>query len=87
MKRIAILLVGVALLFASSSALAAGSSTCQAYNPQLCSSVSSATGSGGPGSGSGTLPFTGVDVGLLVAGGIALVGAGVAVRVLTRRLN
>jgi hypothetical protein len=80
MKRIAMLLVGISLMLAPSAALASSSSTCQAYNPQLCSNVSAA-------STSGTLPFTGLDVVLLAAGGGMLVGAGLVVRRLSRRLN
>jgi hypothetical protein len=82
MKRIATLLVGISLMLAPSAALASSSSTCQAYNPQLCSNVSAASAST-----SGTLPFTGLDVVLLAAGGGMLVGAGLVVRRLSRRLN
>lgn len=82
MKRIATLLVGISLMLAPSAALASSSSTCQAYNPQLCSNVSAADAST-----SGTLPFTGLDVVLLAAGGGMLVGAGLVVRRLSRRLN
>jgi hypothetical protein len=79
MKRIAMLAVAIALM-ASSSAFAAGSSTCQAYNPQQsCTPVN--TGS------SGTLPFTGLDVALLAVGGGTLLGAGLVVRRISRRLD
>jgi hypothetical protein len=81
MRRIAILAVAIALLLLPSAALAQESSTCQAYNPQLCDSVSSGT------TAEQTLPFTGLDVGLLVAGGGTLLGAGLVVRRLSRRLN
>jgi multisubunit Na+/H+ antiporter MnhB subunit len=83
MKRISALvgILGVLVLLAPSAALA--SSTCQAYNNQLCSSV----GSGNNSSGSGTLPFTGLDVVLLVAGGGTLLAAGFVIRRLSRRLN
>jgi len=86
MKRISALVgvLGVLVLIAPSAAMA--SSTCQAYSPQLCSSVGSANASNGTGS-SGTLPFTGLDVVLLVAGGGTLLGAGFVVRRLSRRLN
>jgi hypothetical protein len=87
MKRIAMLL-GVLALIAPSAALAQGSSTCQAYSPELCSSVNT---NGSPGTTSastaGTLPFTGLDVVLLVAGGGALLSAGFVVRRVSRRLN
>jgi hypothetical protein len=99
MKRITALVgvLGVLALLAPSAALA--SSTCQGYSPQnpLCSSVGSgnvSTGSGtSPASTSaasastGTLPFTGLDVVLLVAGGGTLLAAGFVVRRLSRRLD
>ncbi len=83
MQRIAILAVAIALMVPA-AALAQSSSTCQAYNPQLCSSVN--TGSSTT-SSAGTLPFTGLDVVLLAAGGGTLVGAGFVVRRLSRRLE
>jgi hypothetical protein len=91
MKRISALVgvLGLLALFAPSGAFA--SSTCQAYNPQLCTSVGSNTASNGSNSASNnsssTLPFTGLDVVLLVAGGGTLLGAGFVVRRLSRRLN
>jgi len=93
MKRIALLAV-VAGLMAPSAAMAQ-SSTCQAYNPQLCSSVSGVAAATSSTSGTtasttsseGTLPFTGLDVVLLVAGGGALLGAGFVVRRLSKRLG
>jgi hypothetical protein len=84
MRRIAILGVAFALMLPS-VALAQGSSTCQAYNPQLCSSVSS--GSTTTSASQATLPFTGLDVVMLAAGGATLLGAGYVVRRLSRRLN
>jgi hypothetical protein len=88
MRRIALL----ALLFVlalPATALAGGSSTCQAYNPQLCSTVSSksTTHYVGTTSSAKTLPFTGLDAVLLVAGGATLLGAGLAVRMASRRLS
>jgi hypothetical protein len=85
MKRIATLLAGLALMAAPSSALAQSSSECQAYNPQLCS-VSDENGTTTT-SSEGTLPFTGLDVALLAVGGGGLLGAGLAVRGLSRRMN
>jgi hypothetical protein len=83
LRRIAILAaVAIALMaLAPAAALAQNSSTCQAYSSQLCSSVSNNS------SGSGTLPFTGLDVVLLVAGGGTLLSAGFLVRRLSRRLD
>jgi hypothetical protein len=86
MRRIATLVVSIALLVPG-SALAQGSSTCQAYNPQLCAVSSNTGNTSGPTSSSGTLPFTGLDVVLLAAGGGALLGTGLFVRRLSRRLN
>jgi hypothetical protein len=84
MKRIATVMVGLALLLLPGSALAAsGSSTCQAYNPQLCPSVTPTTSV----SSAQTLPFTGLDVVLLAAGGGTLLGTGLLVRRLSRHLS
>lgn len=89
MKRIVGLIACFALMLPG-VALAQGGSTCQSYNPQLCSSVSSnsaqRTGSSASTSAS-TLPFTGLDVVLLAVGGGALLGAGLVVRRLSRDLN
>jgi hypothetical protein len=84
MKRISALVgvLGVLALFAPNAALA--SSTCQAYGGQTCNNVTTTTETA---SSTGTLPFTGLDVVLLVAGGGTLLGAGFVVRKLSRRLN
>jgi hypothetical protein len=94
MKRFAALVGVLGILALAVPGAAAASSTCQAYNPQLCSSVGSSNTSNGSGSGTspgttsaGTLPFTGLDVVLLVAGGGTLLAAGFVVRRLSRRLN
>jgi len=98
MKRITALVGVLGVLALAVPSIALGISTCQAYGPQTCDSVSSGTsgtGSGTPGSttvttavnSSGTLPFTGLDVVLLVVGGGALLSAGFVVRRLSRRLN
>jgi hypothetical protein len=74
-------LVGVWLvLLAVPSFALAQSSTCQQYESQVCSSVSTT-------STAGTLPFTGLDIVLLLVGGGALVSAGFVVRRVSRRLN
>ena len=80
MRRIAILVVAIALMVPS-AALAQGSSTCQAYNPQIACTPTTATTS------QGTLPFTGLDVALLAAGGGTLLGLGLIVRRLSRRID
>jgi hypothetical protein len=84
MKRIATLLVGLALMLVPSSAFAQ-SSQCQAYNPQLC--TVSNQNEGTTSSSQGTLPFTGLDVALLAVGGGGLLGVGLVVRGLSRRMN
>ena len=77
------------------AALASGSSTCQSYNQQLCQVVGAGSNNdAGNGSttadqtstttSAGTLPFTGLDVGLLVIGGAVLMGAGLLVRRFSR---
>jgi hypothetical protein len=91
MKSIAALvgILGVLAFVLPGAAFA--SSTCQAYNPQVCSSVGPSNVSTGPGGTSttsaGTLPFTGLDVVLLVIGGGTLLMAGFVVRRLSRRLD
>jgi hypothetical protein len=83
MKRIAILIATVGVLLLPSAALA--SSTCQQYSSQDCnvSTVVSTTSTAATTSAS-TLPFTGLDVVLLAAGGASLLGAGLVVRRLSR---
>jgi hypothetical protein len=110
MKRFSILMVGAVLAFSvSGTALASGGgSTCQSYNPQTCSVISTTTtrtttpttSSTTPTStatstspattaavASGTLPFTGLDVGLLLVGGGVLLGTGLLVRRFSRGNN
>ncbi len=84
--------IGIALLLPG-AALASSSSTCQNYNPQDCNSVvnqrdqktihTTATAR----TAASTLPFTGLDVGLLAAGGGILLGAGFVVRRLSRGVD
>jgi hypothetical protein len=76
MKRIAMVVVAIALMAVPASALGS-SSTCQAYNPQSCIPTHS----------SGQLPFTGLDVVLLIAGGGVLLGVGFVVRRVSRNLS
>jgi hypothetical protein len=83
MRRIGTLLVlGIALALPG-GALAAGSSTCQAYNPQTCTAPTPTPTS----VSDGTLPFTGLDVVLLLVGGGTLLAAGFVVRRLSRRVD
>ena len=87
MKRIVTLFVCLTALVALPSVAFAASSTCQSYNAQLwlvaSNTASRTTGTTSPTSAS-TLPFTGLDVGLLVAGGGVLLGAGLVVRRFSR---
>jgi hypothetical protein len=79
MKRIAILIATVCVLLLPSAALA--SSTCQQYSSQDCNVTTSTTTAT---TSASTLPFTGLDVVLLAAGGASLLGAGLVVRRLSR---
>jgi hypothetical protein len=84
MKRISALVgVLIALILILPTAAIASSSTCQAYNEQNCSPASTTATTGS----SGTLPFTGLDVALLVAGGGTLLATGFVVRKLSRRMD
>lgn len=94
MKRLAILMTGAVLaLSVAGNAMAAGSSSCSAYNPQTCSTVTTTTTPAVGGvttsqaTTTSTLPFTGMDVALLLVGGAGLLGAGLVVRRLSRRVN
>lgn len=87
MKRIATLIAALALLLPSAALASGGSSTCQSYNPQTCQVVSTSTSTGTLSSTSSTLPFTGLDVVLLAAGGALLLGAGLVVRRLSSGTN
>lgn len=76
MKRSTIPALVTALALAVPATASASSSTCQAYNPQTCAALSPT---------SHALPFTGLDLGLLGAGGAALILVGVATRISLRR--
>ncbi len=90
-KTIVTLVVGLALLLPA-AAMAESGSTCQAYNPQLCGVSGITTRSPGEhpdpvyvgSTGSSTLPFTGLDLALLLATSGALLAAGLLVRRLSR---
>ncbi len=87
MKRTAALVLVIALMLPA-TALATGSSTCQAYNRQTCNVLSTTQHRATTGAAnSGSLPFTGLDVVLLLIGGGTLIGTGLVVRALTRRVN
>lgn len=86
MKRFAVLVATICLFVVPSAALA--NSTCQQYSSQACaaSTVSSHEPTTAA-STTQTLPFTGLDVGWLAGGGLTLLGAGLVVRRVSRRLN
>jgi hypothetical protein len=97
MKRIATIMAALALLVLVPGTALASSSSCQGYNTaQLCT-VSAITQSKTPATTApvssvtttspSSLPFTGLDVGLLALGGVVLLGSGLFVRRASRRLN
>jgi hypothetical protein len=87
MKAIATLVLTIALMVPA-TALATSSSTCQAYSGQTCSVLSTTQQNAATGAtNSGSLPFTGLDVVLLLIGSGALIGTGLVVRAFTRRVN
>jgi hypothetical protein len=80
MKRIATVAATIALATPGAAMAAGTSSTCQAYNSQLCSVTHHRANDG-----DGTLPFTGLDAALLAVGGGTLLGSGFLVRRLSGR--
>jgi hypothetical protein len=93
MKRLALTLVVVALALVAAAVPAYGSSAGDAYGGHGNGVLgASGGGNGSPPSqvqsaSSGSLPFTGLDIGLLALGGCALVGVGVGLRRFARPLN
>jgi hypothetical protein len=85
MKRLAILIATLGLLLLPGAALA--SSTCQQYSSQDCSVSTVATSATTTTTSASTLPFTGLDVVLLAAGGGTLLGAGLIVRRMSRGID
>ena len=96
--RITVIAMVTAIVVAAmtASVALAQSSSVKGYGGKGGATQSALT-SGGPGStgtsgapstesaGSGSLPFTGLDVGLAVGGGLLLLGAGAAITALTPR--
>ena len=80
----AVLAVGATCLVLAASALAGGSLVAnyggKAAAPQVKVSAAGAQKSASASAPKGTLPFTGLDVGFVVAGGAVLLAAGVALR-------
>lgn len=104
MKRLALLMVAVALALVVAGPAYAQSATSDAYAGKgggIVGTVNSGGPSSGNGpsasapqqvqvassSGNGSLPFTGLDIGLLALGGVALVGVGVGLRRFARPLS
>jgi hypothetical protein len=101
MKRLAFILVVVALALVAVAPAYGQSAATDAYAGKS-GGVLGAVNSGGGNNGtpsapapvrqvatssSGSLPFTGLDVGLLALGGVALVGVGVGLRRFARPLS
>jgi len=95
MKRLALLTAVVAFaLFAAVPAFGADATT-DAYGGRgggVLGAVDSGGGNGQPPAqvaetSGGSLPFTGLDVGLLALGGVLLVGVGVGLRRVSRPLS
>ena len=96
MKRLALMMVVVALAFVAAAVPAYGqSAVSDAYGGHgggILGAVNSGGGNGSPPAqvettSGGSLPFTGLDLGLLAVGGIVLVGVGVGLRRVARPLN
>lgn len=107
MKRLALIMAVVAVVFTSAAPAFAASSVGDAYGGNgggILGAVENGGGNGGDGGGTSpastsapqtvkvtssenTLPFTGLDLGLLAIGGIALVGVGVGLRRFARPLS
>lgn len=100
MKRLALLMAVVALALAAVVPVAYGQSavsdTYAGEGGGIVGTVDSGNGPSAPTpqqvqvastSDDGSLPFTGLDVGLLALGGIALVGVGVGLRRFARPLS
>ena len=89
MKRIAVLMTSLALLIPG-AAIASASSTSSSYGQSQVKNVSasrtttsttiSSTSPAVASASTGTLPFTGLDLVALAAGGAVLLGAGVVLR-------
>jgi hypothetical protein len=78
------LLVGIALMLCVPGSALAASSTCQAYNSQTCTTVNTTTTTTGVPTSTSSLPFTGMDIVLLLAGAGILIGTGLVVRRVSR---
>jgi hypothetical protein len=95
MKRLALIMAVVAVALAA-AVPAYGSSVTDTYaghSGGVLGAVNNSSGGNAPTqvraatTGNGSLPFTGLDIGLLALGGGALVGVGVGLRRLARPLS
>lgn len=98
MKRLALLMAVVALALVVAVPAYAQSATSDAYAGKGGGIVGTVDSGNGPSasapqqvqaanSNDGSLPFTGLDIGLLALGGVALVGVGVGLRRFARPLS
>ena len=99
MKRLALLMAVVAIALTVAAPAYAGNATSDTYAGKGGGIVGTVDSGNGPtastpqqvqvasSNDSGSLPFTGLDIGLLALGGIALVGVGVGLRRFARPLS
>jgi hypothetical protein len=101
MKRLALLVAVVALALAAAVPAYGQSAVSDAYGGKGGGIVGTVGGGGGGGTptstpqqtqvaasnAQGSLPFTGLDIGLLAVGGVALVGVGIGLRRFARPLS
>jgi hypothetical protein len=99
MKRLALLMAVVAVVFALAAPAYAQNATSDAYAGKGGGIVGTVDSGNGPSAStpqqvqvassndSGSLPFTGLDIGLLAVGGVALVGVGIGLRRFARPLS
>jgi hypothetical protein len=99
MKRLALLMAVVAVALAVAAPAYAQSAVSDTYAGRGGGIVGTVESGNGPTastpqqvqatnpSGNGSLPFTGLDIGLLAIGGVALVGVGVGLRRFARPLS
>jgi hypothetical protein len=95
MKRLALITAVVAVALAFTAPAYGQTAVGDAYGGSGGGILGAVSGGGGGGSApskvvtaeSGSLPFTGLDLGLLALGGVALVGVGVGLRRFARPLS
>lgn len=94
MKRLALLMAVVAVALALAAPAYAQNAVSDTYAGKGGGIVGTVEGGNGPStpqqvqtSNDGSLPFTGLDIGLLALGGVALVGVGVGLRRVARPLS